>query len=75
MIEMIIGIFASGIVSHPLIPFGVDVRSFGMVRLIAEGASLISCGGAEGDWLAARQAVKVTTANRKRFPRQLREAV
>lgn len=41
MIEMIVGIVASGVVSHPLIRFGVDVRGLGMVRLIAEGAPLI----------------------------------
>ena len=41
MIEMIVGIVASGVVSHPLIGFGVDVRGVGMVRLIAEGAPLI----------------------------------
>jgi len=38
---MIVGIVASAVVSHPLIPFGVDVRGFGMVRLIAEGTPLI----------------------------------
>jgi hypothetical protein len=41
MIEMIVGIVASGIVSHPLIVFRVDVRGFGMTLLIAEAAPLI----------------------------------
>ncbi len=41
MIEMIVGIVASGVVSDPLIPFGVDVRGLRMVRLIAEGAPQI----------------------------------
>ena len=41
MIEMIVGIVGSGVVSHPLICFGVDVRGLGMVWLIAEGAPLI----------------------------------
>jgi hypothetical protein len=40
-VEMIAGIIASGVVSHPLIPFCVHVRGFGMVRLIAEDAPLI----------------------------------
>ena len=41
VIEMIVGIVGSGVVSHPLICFGVDVRGLGMVWLIAEGAPLI----------------------------------
>jgi hypothetical protein len=41
MIEMIVGIVASGVVSHPLVILRVDVRGFGMVRLIAEGAPLL----------------------------------
>ncbi|MCU1297931.1 MAG: hypothetical protein JWO91_2209 [Acidobacteriaceae bacterium] len=41
MIEMIVGIVASAVVSHPLIIFGVDVGSIGMFRLIAETVPLI----------------------------------
>jgi hypothetical protein len=41
MIETIVGIISSGIVSHPLIVFRVDVRSIGMILLITEARSLI----------------------------------
>jgi hypothetical protein len=38
MIEMVAGVVSSGIVSHPL-PVVMDVRSFGVVRLIAIGGT------------------------------------
>jgi hypothetical protein len=41
MIEMIMGIVASAVVSHPLVIFGVDVGSFGMVRLVSDTAALV----------------------------------
>jgi hypothetical protein len=40
MIEMVVGIVAAGIVTYPLI-IVVDVRSFGVVRLVAEGGASI----------------------------------
>ena len=41
MIDMIVGIAATGIVSDPAIIFCMDVRSFGMALLITVGGPLI----------------------------------
>ena len=46
MIEMVVTVVAAGVVADPAIVFGVDVRSFGVRRLVAIGAAVIA-------WLAA----------------------
>jgi hypothetical protein len=62
MIETIVGIVATGVVSHPRVVLGMDVWGFGVARLIPEGAAAGRRGIA---WLGHRS---VWRPNRSRSP-------